>query len=297
MTISNENAQWHNLRSKGIGGSEITSVLGLNPYETPYSLWEKKTGRVESFAGNKFTEMGNYLEPVVAQIFEDKTGLELYGSGNNHYTHPEYSFCIGTPDRFVKGKHGDAVLEIKTTQKAPAKEDIPLNWYFQNIWYQGITGKKRGYIAWLSRGVDFDFVEVDFNEEIFTEMIEQAAKFWTENVLADVAPAPIRKEDILKIVSKVKGNKELNEDAARHHYQIKENNRKIKELEAANDELKEAIQLQMMESETASFMGAKLFTWSEQKRIGIDTEKLKDELPEVFEKYKKETVSRVFRIK
>lgn len=288
--------QWHEVRSRGIGGSEITGVLGLNPYETPYSLWEKKTGRVQRFDGNKFTVAGNYLEPVVAQMFADQ-GFELYGGGDNHYTHPEHTFCIGTPDRFVKGREGDAVLEIKTTQKAVDKSDIPVGWYFQNIWYQGITGKRRGFIAWLSRGVDFDWVEVDFNEEIFTEMVEQAANFWNNYVLADVAPPPLKKEDILKIVGKVHGSVELSEDAARMHHQIKENNSKIKELEAANDELKEAIQLAMLDKEVATWMGAELFTWKVSKVKRLDQTALKEQAPDVYAQFVKETEQRTFRLK
>lgn len=291
-----ERSTWHDLRSKGIGGSEITSVLGLNPYQTPYALWEVKTGRAGSFDGNKFTKAGNYLEPVVAQMFEDETGMKLYGGGDNHFCHPVHTFCIGTPDRFVALKDGDAVLEIKTTQKAPQKEDIPLNWYFQNLWYQGITGKRKGFIAWLSRGVDFDWIEIDFNEEIFNEIVEQAATFWNVNVLQNVPPPPIRKEDILKIVSKVGGTLEVDEEVARWHSQIKENTAKIKELETANEALIEAIQLQMMENETVTWMGAKLFSWKQQSRTIIDAARLKAEKPELFEQYKKETTSRVFRI-
>jgi putative phage-type endonuclease len=293
--MTSEKKEWHTLRSKGIGGSEITSVLGLNPYQTPYALWEQKTGRVASFEGNKFTVAGNYLEPVVAQMFADQ-GFELYGGGDQHFSHEVHTFCIGTPDRFVKGKNGDAVLEIKTTQKTPTKDDIPLNWYFQNLWYQGITGKRRGYIAWLSRGVDFDWIEIEFNEDIFSDMIEQAAQFWTVNVLQNIAPPPLKKDDILKIVSKVGGNKELNQDLAIYHSQIKSNSAKIKELEAANDELKEAIQLAMMENETATFMGAKMFSWKEQDKIGVDARLLELEQPEIFKKYKTITTSRVFRI-
>lgn len=288
--------QWHEVRSKGIGGSEITSILGLNPYETPYALWEKKTGRVQRFEGNKFTVAGNYLEPVVAQMFEDQ-GFECYGGGDNHYAHPTHPFCIGTPDRFVKGKHGDAVLEIKTTQKSVDKQDIPVGWYFQDLWYQGITGKKRGYIAWLSRGIDFDFVEIEYNAEIFEEMIEQATNFWNNHVLADVAPPPLKKEDIIKIVGKVHGAVELSEEAALVYHQIKENAKAIKELEEVNDELLEAIQLAMMEKELATWMGATLFTWKESTVNRLDQTALKEQEPEIYARFVKQTSQRTFRIK
>ncbi|EKC56536.1 hypothetical protein OBE_11012, partial [human gut metagenome] len=31
--------EWLQNRSKGIGASEAGTVLGLNPWETPYQLW------------------------------------------------------------------------------------------------------------------------------------------------------------------------------------------------------------------------------------------------------------------
>lgn len=38
---------WLQERSKGIGGSDVATVLGLNPYKTPLSLWEEKTGKTK----------------------------------------------------------------------------------------------------------------------------------------------------------------------------------------------------------------------------------------------------------
>ena len=39
---------WLQERSKGIGGSDVATVLGLNPYKTPLSLWEEKTGKTKA---------------------------------------------------------------------------------------------------------------------------------------------------------------------------------------------------------------------------------------------------------
>lgn len=298
MTTQAHTEQWYAVRSKGIGGSEITSVLGLNPYQTPYALWEVKTGRGGSFDGNKFTVAGNYLEPVVAQMFADQTGYKLYGGGEEHFCHPVHTFCIGTPDRFVAQKNGDAVLEIKTTQKTPQKEDIPLNWYFQNIWYQGITGKKRGFIAWLSRGVDFDFVEVEFNAEIFEEMVEQAAIFWKENVLKGVPPAPINKDDILRRLNLCPwGVWDMEDEDVRILRLLKEVKAKIKELEKEADEYGEHLALKMQGAELAVFQGLTLATWKAQKTTRLDTTRIKEEKPDFFTEYSKETETRVFRIR
>ena len=37
--IFNSREEWLAARNEGIGASEVASVLGLNPWETPYQLW------------------------------------------------------------------------------------------------------------------------------------------------------------------------------------------------------------------------------------------------------------------
>ena len=46
IRIDNEK-DWHNARHKGIGGSDVASILGLNPYKTNVELWREKTGRTK----------------------------------------------------------------------------------------------------------------------------------------------------------------------------------------------------------------------------------------------------------
>ena len=39
---------WHEAREDSIGGSEVSTIMGLNPYESAYALWAKKTGKIPS---------------------------------------------------------------------------------------------------------------------------------------------------------------------------------------------------------------------------------------------------------
>jgi len=295
-------AEWLKARSKGIGGSEITAVMGLDPYATPYALWERKTGRVADFGENKFTRAGNYLEDAVGQMFADAVGLDVYKPEREHWQHPEFPHLLGTPDRFVAMKHGDAVLEIKTTQKRITREDVTeghaLRWYFQVLWYMGIAGKQKGFIAWLCNGVDFDYIEVDFQPDIFADMVQAGNEFWINHVLADVPPPPLTKDDILRSIGKVLPDAiEGPEEALRYHAQIKENAAKIKELEAAQDELKTAVQLMMAEHSVLTYQGAPLFTWKEAETTRLDTKRLKEEAPETWEMYAKKSTVRTFLTK
>ena len=66
--------QFHQLRSKGIGASEISAILGIDPYMTPFKLWQKKTGRLDRDPDNMFTRAGHKLENAVAEYFEEESG-------------------------------------------------------------------------------------------------------------------------------------------------------------------------------------------------------------------------------
>ena len=39
-------AEWNELRSKGIGGSEIGTIMCFNPWESAFALWAKRTGQI-----------------------------------------------------------------------------------------------------------------------------------------------------------------------------------------------------------------------------------------------------------
>lgn len=40
-----DHEEWLAIRSKYIGGSDAGTVVGLNPYNSPYALWAEKTDR------------------------------------------------------------------------------------------------------------------------------------------------------------------------------------------------------------------------------------------------------------
>ena len=57
--------QWLDLRSTGIGGSDVAAIYGESPYTSAYTLWLQKSGRVgRDKSSNEAMEWGNLLEGV-----------------------------------------------------------------------------------------------------------------------------------------------------------------------------------------------------------------------------------------
>ena len=72
--------EWLKYRRKGIGGSDAAAVLGISPFMTARDLYYDKLGiSAQSDEENWVAkEIGHLLEPLVASIFERRTGLKVY---------------------------------------------------------------------------------------------------------------------------------------------------------------------------------------------------------------------------
>ena len=79
--------EWLAYRRKGIGGSDAAAVLGISPFMTARDLYYDKLGiSAQSDEENWVAkEIGHLLEPLVANIFERRTGLKVYQRTASHY--------------------------------------------------------------------------------------------------------------------------------------------------------------------------------------------------------------------
>lgn len=110
--------EWLAYRRKGIGGSDVAALLGISPWRTARDLYFDKLNivAVEDNEDNWVAlEMGHLLEPLVAKIFQHRTGYKVYQI-KKMFQHPQYSWMLADVDYFVELPDGStAILEIKTT--------------------------------------------------------------------------------------------------------------------------------------------------------------------------------------
>lgn len=69
--------EWLKIRKATVGGSEVGALLGMNPWQSPYSLYCDKLDMTPPFEGNLATEVGTWLEDFVARRFADQSGLDV----------------------------------------------------------------------------------------------------------------------------------------------------------------------------------------------------------------------------
>lgn len=155
-TADMSHAEWLEERKRTIGGSEIGAILGLNPWQSAYSLWAERTGRIPAFDGNLQTKLGTFLEEFVARLFEESSGKKVQRT-NYIYRNDDYPILHASPDRLLVGE--DAGLEIKTTSAYNSGkfkgEDFPGQYYAQAVQYMMVTQRRQWYIAVLVGNTDF----------------------------------------------------------------------------------------------------------------------------------------------
>ena len=62
----------------GIGGSDISSILGLSKYRTAFDFWEENKGVRERFNGNLPTNIGLSTEQLNMSVYQKRTHNIVY---------------------------------------------------------------------------------------------------------------------------------------------------------------------------------------------------------------------------
>ena len=183
--------EWLEDRRKGIGGSDVATVLGLNKYKSVYQLWLEKTGQVEvTSAQSEAAYWGNTLEEVVAEEFSKRTGKKVR-KRNQVFEHQKYHFLRANIDRDVVGEN--AVLECKTANQYLANEwdedEIPIQYICQVQHYMNVLNLDYVYFAVLIGGQKFIWKKMERDQELIDMITEKLVEFWTENVEKGIEPA------------------------------------------------------------------------------------------------------------
>ena len=282
---------WHELRAKRIGGSDIGAIIGVNPYKSIVDVYVDKT-EGSNFKGNELTHWGHMLEGTILKEFSNKhKELIVYEVPYSVVN----DFLIANLDGALKDKEtGDyGVLEIKTTSlwnKKDWEDDvIPQYYYAQVQHYLMLTGYKFAYIAVLIGGQQYKEFKIERSEEDINLIRNKATEFYQENLLKKIPPMPDGSDAYMNYLKKkaldiendeVKELPEFEEIAIR----IKELARQKKLIEDEDKLLKEKILHKMIEEKTLKAVAGKhKFNINERKTP--DIEKMAKENFEVMEKY------------
>jgi putative phage-type endonuclease len=187
---------WLKERESGLGASEVATVFGVNPWESPYSLYQKKRGELEGQADTEPMEWGRRLEAVVADAFGEKTKRQVWKHplGGMLLRSRAFPWLLATPDYEQKAPRcaTDGLLECKTSGAMFADdwdEDVPIHYQIQVMQQLLVTGRKYASVACLVGGQRFKFKHIVRNEKFLKTLVEKTRRFW--QMIQDGTPPPV----------------------------------------------------------------------------------------------------------
>ena len=183
--------EWLASRRNGIGGSDASAILGVNPYSSPLKVYLDKIGKSEDGETNEAMRQGTDLEQYVADRFVEATGKKVRRC-NKILQHPEYPWMLANIDRDIVGEN--AGLECKTTSPYSKfrfdEGEINPHYYWQCIHYMAVTGADRWYVSIVVLGRAHHVFCIERDEDAIASLIEAERDFWLNHVEPKVPPLP-----------------------------------------------------------------------------------------------------------
>ncbi len=298
-----DDASWLALRAQGIGSSEVGTILGVNKWQTPYSLWLQKTGQAPATKTNIAMRVGHELESFVAQLYEEQTGnvVDKTTEGNWSIRNDMRPYTIASPDRICKAKVDghDILLECKTTQIAVDYDNIPPYWFCQVQYLLACSGLEDGAIAWLVGNHDFGTKRIVKDENFLTWMFERLDKFWKDCIVGGMPPEVVNVADVEAMFPHPVAGKAITADAimASKIDALRDKQKTYSSLKKEIDGLKDDVRMYMTDANSLLVYGKVAATLSEYTSNRLDTERLKSERPDIYEAYSKTISTTTLRIK
>lgn len=300
--------EWLNYRKSSyfIGGHDIASILGYNEYKTPLAWFnEYKNGQAMENAINYNTERGQAMENAIASLFESESTEKIIKESGKFFVlsndnYPEY--IIASPDRelFKFRRKNRIVVEIKDTLRTVDlnnPDTFPNSWYIQLTWNMGVGEYDAGMLVVYDGQKQLKWRLFDFDKELFEHLLKGAKEFTENNILKDIPPAPVNKEDVFNITNT---SEKISLNVAPEYMElIKDYNEvknKIKTLEKEKEDLENKIALLFDNCNEIVCEGVSVATIKDYTRNTVDTEKLKSEFPAIYEAVKKESKGKSLKI-
>lgn len=284
-------SEWLELRSHGIGGSDVAAIMGLSPWRTPYQVWaDKVLGIREDISGRPAVEWGTILEPVVGDHYKhlhpDRTVRRVNAVCRSHarpWAQASLDYEVRDPDL------GWGVLEIKTASLRSADawaDGVPLFYQTQVTHYLSVTGRPYSDVAVLIGGQDYREYRIERDEDDIAAVNAAVDAFWHDHVEAEVAPDVGAGDSPTVLARYPKPSEDLTEmdetpTLLTRWLSAKDDADSAKERVSALD-----AKLRQMIGDSRGIECPKgRLTWVRGESSRLDTKRLRAECPEVAERY------------
>ena len=296
--------EWLELRRDGVGGSDASAILGLNPYSSPLRTYLDKIGEVDEPETNEAMRQGVDLEQYVAERFTEQTGKKVKRL-NKMLKHKDLPWMLANIDRQIVGEN--AGLECKTTSAYSKfkfdEGEINPHYYWQSMHYMAMTGADKWYVAILVLGRSFHVFEIARDDEAIATLIGAEQTFWEEHVMKKIPPLPTGSEADGNALTEMYPQADEGEDAIEFSSDIDSlldlRAIKVSERDAIQvdiDEIDQQIKAELGKHERGE-SARWTVTWKNTTTSRVDSKALRQKYPAIAEEMTKVTASRRFMVK
>lgn len=184
--------EWEGSRRDHIGASEVATLIGANPYQSPLALWSEKVGLLPRQDASIAMRRGHIIEPFAAELYEEATNEALRDPGEFAvWSHPELPCLRCTPDR-LRVSDG-APVELKDlgyhVARQMAEGDPPLGYIAQVQCQMAVLGASRADLGCVIDGRDFKVFSFGRDDKFIAVMLAEVAEFY-ERLQTGTPPPP-----------------------------------------------------------------------------------------------------------
>lgn len=187
MNIQQNTPEWFAFRQTHIGSSDISCIMGSNPWKDAVTLWKEKTGKKEPQPMNAAMLHGKETEEKARDQYMVDTGILVMP---NVLTYKKWEIATASLDGI--SQDGKIICEIKCPVNKKlydnALENIVPEYYKDQIqWQLMVSGAERcDFFVYID---EFNYKLIPFFPDIKRhEMMLSEAKIFWDCVVSDVQP-------------------------------------------------------------------------------------------------------------
>lgn len=311
-------------RATYLGSSDIAAILGVSPWATPLDVYLAKMGEAPPITPEKakLFKRGHRFEPVIMDMFEDETGIEITKRSSpgdpNRYTDPEYPFMAAEIDFEFADGETIANGECKSVHPFAAgkwgeagTDEVPIEYAAQVMYGLMVTGRRHAKVAALFGSDDLLLYEIERDDETIAAMRAKAVAFWHDHILARKPPEPSNMDDIMRLFARSRGKPvEIDDETAQALAKI----RQIRANIAAMNDEKEQLEFQVAayvcqqwniddpqavppSADNAILVidGVTIATWKSQATARLDAKAIRAAHPQLCEQFTRTSYTRPLR--
>ena len=176
VSLEQGSQEWLAWRKTVITGTDASIIMGSNPWDTPYTCWQRKLGLIEEKKSNEAMERGKRLEPEARAQFIERYGIEMIPAVVES---SEFEFLGASLDGITL--LGGTILEVKCggykLHDMATKGEIP-SYYRDQMQHQLLVTGADKCCYYSYNGTDGICIDVFPDPEYKAKFMPKARAFW-----------------------------------------------------------------------------------------------------------------------